>query len=112
MKVNLSNEIMTIEDGTYKSRITEITGYNNNENILIKIQLDDGNVFVKFYATDDFVKFGWSDVLRALNTDDTDDLIGKVIQFDVTNGVSQKTGNAFSNIRRIKLLSEKEHKRK
>ncbi len=112
MKLNLSNELMKIEDGTYKGRITEITGYNNNENILVKIQLDDGNVFVKFYATDDFVKFGWSDVLRALNTDDTDDLIGKTIQFDVVNAVSRTTGNEFSNIRRIKLLSVKEHKRK
>ncbi len=112
MKLNLSNEVIKIEEGSYTGRINEITGYNNNDNILVKIQLDDGNVFVKFYATDDFVKFGWSNVLRALNTDDTDDLIGKAIQFDIANNVSKKTGDEFSNIRRIKLLSEKTHKHK
>lgn len=112
MKIKLSNEVMTVADGNYKAKILTIKGYNDNANILMKFQMEDEQVFVKFYKYEDLATYPWADVFRALNTDETDDLEGKMVEIEVVNTVSKTSGNKFCNIRRVKLISEKRSGRK
>lgn len=112
MKIKLSNEVMTVADGNYQVKILTVQGYNNDENVLMKFQMEDETIFVKFYKSEDLATYPWADVFRALNTDETDDLEGKMIEIEVVNTVSKTSGNKFCNIRRVKLISEKKSGRK
>lgn len=68
------------------------------------INLEDGTIFIKFYPTEELSRYPWANLFKALNTDNTDDLIGKSVEFEISNNASKKTDYVFSNIKKIKLL--------
>ena len=108
MKINnISNEVINIEDGTYKGIISDVISYENNNKVLMKIALNECDMtFIKFYYTDELGEYPWNTVFKALDSNDTDDLVDKSIKFEVVNHTSDKTGTVFSNIKKIKLVSE------
>lgn len=104
MKITLSNEVLSVEDGIYTATIDTVQSYGEEDGILMKLQLEDGRTLVEFYRASDLGSYPWSDLFRALNTDDTDDLIGKAVEITVENKVSKSSGNSFCNVKRVKLL--------
>ena len=106
MKINLTNEVMTIEDSTYQMIISDIFEYKE-DNICMKLTLindPDKRVFVKFYTAEELSIRPWSNVFKALDTDDTDDLIDKTVEIEVVNNKSRTTGKEFCNIKKVKLV--------
>ncbi|MDE5765344.1 MAG: hypothetical protein K2I00_10375 [Ruminococcus sp.] len=104
MNIEIVNEITNLEDGNYEAVIEDIIGYEENNKALIKFTLDDGRIFIKFYQTEELARYPWSNIFKALNTSNTDDLIGKSVQFEISNHVSKKTDYIFSNIKKLKLV--------
>ena len=91
MQIDLINETSVLDDGTYSGIVKEIFTYQKGDGELcacIEISLqDDDLVFVNF-VDDPVRRFGsypWSSVFKALNTIETDDLIGKEIEFEIKN---------------------------
>lgn len=103
MKIDLNNEVLSVENGTYTGIIDTIQSYGDDDRILMKIMLTDGITLVKFYKSEDLGSYPWSNIFRALNTDDTDDLISKTVEIEVVNSVSKTTGSEFCNIKKVKL---------
>ena len=104
MKVQISNEVLAVEDGTYSAVIDTVQPYGDANGILIKLRLDDSRTLVKFYKLDDLGAYPWSTLFRALNSNDTDDLIGQKVEIEIVNNVSKISGNEFCNIRKIRLI--------
>lgn len=104
MNINLIDEVMELENGTYKATIENIIGFEENQKVLMKFILEDGRTFLKFYKTEELERYPWSNIFKALNTNNTNDLIKKSIQFEISNHVSEKTGYTFSNIKKPKLI--------
>ena len=106
MKINIVNEVATIEDGTYQAVITEVFEYKP-DNVCMKIALSDdseGRVLVKFYTAEELGIRPWNMVFRSLDTDDTNDLLGKTVEIEVVNNKSKATGKEFCNIKKVKLV--------
>ena len=76
MKIELRNEVLAVEDGTYVAAVDAILPYGDDGGVLMKLALDDNRVLITFTTAKRLGEFPWGDVFRALNTDDTDDLIG------------------------------------
>ncbi|MCM1508476.1 MAG: hypothetical protein NC177_15305 [Ruminococcus flavefaciens] len=104
MKIEIVNEVINLEDGSYTAVIKDIIGYEENNKVLIKFTLEDGTIFIKFYLTEELSRYPWSNLFKALNTDNTDDLIGKSVEFEISNNASKKTDYVFSNIKKLKLV--------
>ena len=106
MKVNVTDEKFNIPDGTYTAKIKAFLGYNDDIKVLVKLELDNGDVLVKTYDADEVGGQPWNSVFKALNTTDTDDLVGKMVEIEVKNNTSRKTGFEFSNIRKVRLIDD------
>ena len=104
MKIQLSNEVLAVEDGTYSAVIDTVQPYGNEGGILVRLSLSDGRTLIKFYKLDDLGSYPWNTLFRALNSNDTDDLVGKNVEIEVVNVVSRVSGNEFCNIRKIRLI--------
>ncbi len=104
MKVKMSDEILAVEDGTYKVTVDAILPYGDDGGVLMKLALEDGKILIHFTTLKRLGEYPWSDVFRALNTDDTDDLIGTEVEITVENNVSETSGNSFCNVKRVKLV--------
>ena len=108
MLVNISNETFNVADGTYTATILSVKEYQPDDNgkfskVIMKLELNTGEILVKFYNRDDLEKLPWSSLFKALNTYDTDDLVDKTIELVVKNNTSKSSGTVFSNIKRVKL---------
>lgn len=104
MKIELSSEVLAVEDGTYKATVDNVLPYGDDGGVLMKLALDDGRMLISFTTVKRLGEYPWGDVFRALATDDTDDLIGETVEITVENTVSETSGNSFCNIKRVKLL--------
>ena len=106
MLVNITNEVLNVPDGTYNAEIKSILGYSDNTKALIKLELENGDVLVKTYDADELGTYPWNSVFKALNTADTDDLVGHKVELEVKNNTSKKTGLEFSNIKKVRLIDD------
>lgn len=104
MEINILDEVTNLENGKYKAVIESIIGFEENNKALVKFNLEDGRIFIKFYQIEELAKYPWSNIFKALNTTNTEDLIGKSVQFEISNHVSEKTGYEFSNVKKLKLV--------
>lgn len=104
MKIELSNEVLSVEDGTYKATVDTILPYGDDGGVLMKFALDDGRMLISFTTVKRLGEYPWSDVFRALDTDDTDDLIGTAVEITVENTVSESSGNSYCNVKRVRLV--------
>lgn len=106
MKINVSNEVVYLENGTYIGEIQEVFEYPTKDGktgLCMKFRLEDDTIFNKFFDNTDFLgKYPWNMIFKALNTDNTDDLVGKNVEFEVKN--NSKNGKEYSNIKKIKLI--------
>ena len=108
MIIELSNETTYLDDGTYIATIQNVFEFQKGEDqcICIEFALDDEDhtLFTKFY--DDPAKwlgsYPWSSLFRAIDSRDTNDLIGKHVEFEIKN--NNKNDLSFSNIKKIKLV--------
>lgn len=103
MKITLINETFFVDDGTYSAVITDLFEYADDK-LCMKLELDDKTILVKFYNLKELGAYPWSDVFRALDSTDTDDLIGQNVEITVVNTTSKKTGKEFCNIKKVKLI--------
>lgn len=106
MKINILNEVTTIENGTCQAVITEVFEYKT-DNICMKLALlddSDNRVLIKFYSAEELGAHPWGCVFKALDTLYTDDLIGKTVEIEVVNNKSKTTGKEFCNIKKVKLV--------
>ncbi|MCR4645340.1 MAG: hypothetical protein K5695_08025 [Oscillospiraceae bacterium] len=104
MIVEVSNETFYVPDGTYTAEIKSILGYSDNTKALVKLELETGEVLVKTYDADELGAYPWNSVFKALNTTDTDDLVGHHVELEIKNAISKKTGHEFANIKKIRLI--------
>lgn len=102
MIINVVNEVTYLSDGTYTAEIETVHGYEENNRVLMKFRLEDNTIFVKFYKTEDISSYPWANIFRALNSCNTDDLIGKKIEFEVKN--NSRNEKEYSNIKKVKLV--------
>lgn len=103
MNIEIVNEVTNLENGKYKAVIEQIIGFEKNNKALVKFALEDGRIFIKFYQTEELARYPWADLFKALDTTNTNDLIGKSVQFEISNHVSEKTGYEFSNVKKLKF---------
>lgn len=106
MKVEIINEVTAIEDGTYQAIVSDIFEYRE-DNVCMKLTLlddPDNRVLIKFYSAEELGARPWSCVFKALDTEYTDDLIGKTVEIEVVNNKSKATGKEFCNIKKVKLV--------
>ncbi len=103
MKIEFSNEVLSVADGKYTAVIDGIHEYGEEGRILIKLKIEEENVtLINFTSMDALGRYPWNNVFKALNTDDTDDLIGQSVEFEVKN--EEKGGNCYCNIKNVKLV--------
>jgi len=103
MKIEFSNEVLSVENGKYTAVIDGIHEYGNEDKVLIKLKIEKENVtLINFTSMDALGRYPWNNVFKALNTDDTDDLIGQSVEFEVKN--EEKGGNCYCNIKNVKLV--------
>ncbi len=115
MLVNLTNDVIYLEDGTYTGTIQNVFEFYKGDNQCIGIEFalkDDKNtVFTKFYdePAQKLGEYSWNTVFRAINSNDMADLVGHDVEFTVKNNT--KNGVTYSNIKKIKLIqpSQKEY---
>lgn len=106
MQVTISNETFNVPDGTYRAEIKSFLGYNDDTKVLVKLELESGDVLIKTYDVSDLGEYPWSSIFKALNTTNTDDLVGHKVEFEIKNNTSKKTNLEFSNIKRIRLIDD------
>ena len=106
MIVEVSNETFYVPDGTYTAVIKRFLSYSDNTKVLVKIELDTGDVLVKAYDVDVLGAYPWNAVFKALNNTNTDDLVGRKVEIEIKNNTSKKTELEYSNIKKIRLLGE------
>lgn len=106
MLINVTNEKFNIPDGTYTAEIKAFLGYSDDTKVLVKLELDNGDVLVKTYDAEEVGGHPWNCLFKALNTNDTNDLVGKMVEIEVKNNTSKKTGLEFSNIRKVHLIDD------
>ena len=109
MRISISNETLNVADGVYEATIASITGYDPDENgdnkkALVKLNLSTGDVLIKNYKKTELEQYPWSTLFKALNTVETDDLVGLDVEIEIKNNKSKTTGTVFSNIRKIKKI--------
>ena len=105
MIVNISNDTYNLPDGTYLASVKSIQGYDDEKKALVKLELEStGETFIKTYDTSELGEYPWGALLKALDTNETDNLIGHKIEFVIKNHTSQKSGAVFSNIKQIRLI--------
>ena len=103
MKIEISNEVLSVEDGKYIAVIDDIHEYGEEGKILIKLKIEKENeTLLSFSNMDALGRYPWSNVFKALNTNDTDDLIGQSVEFEVKN--EEKGGNYYCNIKKITVV--------
>lgn len=108
MKIELTNETNYLDDGTYTAIIQNVFEFakGGSTSVAIEFALNDADhtVFTKFY--DDPVKrlgsYPWNTVFKALNSDETADLIGRKVEFEVKNNT--KNDLTYTNIKKITLI--------
>ena len=59
---------------------------------------------LKFASQDELGRHPWGNVFQALNTNNTDDLVGHTFQLEISTVKSKKTGNRFSNVKKVKVV--------
>ena len=98
MNVTLYDETDLLESGTYEAQLIAVFEYAKGE-VCLKFQLSsmDHTIFLKFVTLEDLGKHPWSNIFRAINTTDTDDLLNHTV-------TSKRSGTGFSNVKRIELL--------
>lgn len=107
MIVPITNEVFNVPDGTYAAEIKSILGYSDNTKALIKLELyETGEVLVKTYDVDELGTYPWNCIFKALDTTDTDTLVGHKVELEIKNNTSKKTGLDFSNIKKIRLIDD------
>ena len=103
MKIEFSNEVLSVENGKYTAVIDGIHEYGEEGKILIKLKIEEENkTLINFTNMDALGRYPWNNVFKALNTDDTDDLIGQSVEFEVKN--EEKGDNCYCNIKNVKLV--------
>ena len=65
MKVNVTDEKFNIPDGTYIAKIEAFQGYSDDTKVLVKLKLNNGDVLVKTYDTDEVGGQPWNSVFKA-----------------------------------------------
>lgn len=108
MKIELTNETNYLDNGTYTATIQNVFEFPKGDDTSIGIEfaLNDAEhtVFTKFY--NDPVKrlgsYPWNTVFKALNSDDTADLIGRKVKFEIKNNT--KNDLTYTNIKKITLI--------
>lgn len=103
MKLFMKKEVTNLADGTYNGSISHIFPFikdgTQRFGIVFDLDDDDKTEFTYFTTAENLVNYPWVLVLKALNTDDTDDLIGKNYEFTIKNNT--KNDKTFSNITKI-----------
>ena len=103
MKIEFSNEVLSVEEGKYTAVIDGIHEYGKEGKILIKLNIEnEDKTLINFTNMEALGRYPWNNVFKALNTDDTDDLIGESVEFEVKN--EEKGGNCYCNIKNVKLV--------
>lgn len=102
MRIEICNEVLSVPNGTYSAEIIEVFEYTE-ERICMKLKIGK-EVLVKFFKGTELSSYPWSGVFRALDSTDTDDLMGRNVEITVANNTSKKTGKEFCNIKKVKLL--------
>lgn len=107
MKIDEIIETLEIEDGTYVAVIDEAFEYVPDELCMKHALVDDAQkrILVKFYSKKELGRGIWHHVFRALDTYETDDLIGKKVKLEVKNTKSKKTGKNFCNVVNVEVVS-------
>lgn len=85
MRVEIPNEVEEIEDGTYVAILDEAFEYATDE-LCMKLALvgdADSRILVKFYNKKELGKKPWSSVFRALDTNETDDIVGHQFELEI-----------------------------
>ncbi|MDE6833394.1 MAG: hypothetical protein K2J39_03980 [Ruminococcus sp.] len=103
MKVEFSNDVLSVEDGNYNAVIDSIHEYGDGDKVLIKLNIEKENVtLINFTNIDALGRYPWNNVFKALNTDNTDDLIGKKVEIRVEN--NEKGDTCYCNIKKVTLV--------
>ena len=108
MIIELTNETTYLDDGTYTAEIQDVFEFEKGDDICICIEFaiddNDHTIFTKFY--DDPAKwlgsYPWSSLFRAIDSRDTNDLIGHKVELEIKNNC--KNDLTYSNIKKIKLV--------
>lgn len=98
-KLTPLNEVFGIEEGTHKGVITDSFFYKD-ENVLIKIKLDDVTTFLIATTADRLESYPFSQLLSQANAEYVEDLVDLKVKFTVKNNMSDK-GTLFSNVKSI-----------
>ena len=106
MQINLTKDTFNVPDGADIAEIKSAICYNDNTKVMMKLALESesGEVLIKTYDADELGTYPWNGVFKALNTTDTDDLIGHKVELEIKNNTSKKTNLEFSNIKKIHLI--------
>ena len=104
MIIDILNETFHVEEGIYEAEIITFVGYDNDTKALVRFKLETDDILVKTYHKDDLGKYPWNNVFKELNTTDTDDLIGQMVEIEIKNNTSKSTNTVFSNIKRIHII--------
>lgn len=97
----ISNEVLAVENGTYSATVFD---YGEDKVCMMKFQMEDGTILVKFFSGKELGSYPWSNVFRALDADNTDALLDRSVEITVSNNVSKKTEKRFCNIKKVQLL--------
>ncbi len=106
-KITVITEVMQLENGIYKGRI-DTAAVTRSGKVLMKIELEDGTVFVSFIDAKSIGKYPFNMLFMAVGSDELDDIVGLEVEFQVENNTSSKTGQIFTNIRKINVIDRME----
>ena len=98
---NADKETWNLKDGTYTGTITEFKPVKNNTSLMLKIEVDDGTVFMNLSPVSRYKFKPLSNITEPFKY--TEDIVGQQIEFDIKNNIS-KQGKKFSNITRVEYI--------
>lgn len=108
MLVNIANNVLYLDDDTYTGTIQNVFEFYKGDKQCIGIEFalndDENTVFTKFYdePAQRLGEYPWNTIFRAINSNNTADLVGHDVEFIVKN--NEKNGATYSNIKKIKLI--------
>lgn len=105
MKINMTSETLFLEDGTYTGVVLRVSEYQKSDTpcVAIEINLADNTHFLSFVenAPTRLGQYPWNVLFKVLGSEETDELVGKSVTFEVKNSV--KNGTTYTNIKKINL---------
>ncbi|WP_302351132.1 hypothetical protein [uncultured Ruminococcus sp.] len=110
MKITFANEVENIRDGSYIAILRDAFEFAP-ENLCMKFAIcgdPESTVFVKFISAKELGGHRWRSVFKALDTNDSDVLIGHTFEFSVKNEKVKRRGGGehitFCNIKSVSLV--------